>query len=106
VDIHISSQVGVGRVRSAIIDQINKAGHTVTEHIGFASYAIGYRDTDFGSLDPEQQIIIKESIRGDEIVHRKGQHLLHPGTMEVLGTGGKLLKQWLREAPDLLGAKM
>ena len=106
MDIHISEQIGVGRVRSAILDHIAKSGHTVTEHLGFASYAVGYKDTDFGDLDPQQQIVIKEGNRPDEVVHRQGQKILHPGTMEMLGTGGKLLKQWLREAPDLLAPKL
>jgi hypothetical protein len=105
MDIYVSPQVGAGRIRSAIINQIKQAGHTVTEHVGFASYAIGYQDTGFKTLDPEQQIIIKEEIRGDNVVHRKGQHLLHPGTLVIMGTG-KVLSHWLETAPDLLAAKL
>ena len=105
MNIHICSSVGVGRLRSAIENEIAIAGHTLVARLEFASYVIGYQESDFGPVEPACQIIIKDRFRDDNIVRFQGQHFLHSGMLKMMRSG-KNLSQWLKEASDLLDAAM
>lgn len=104
MDIHITTDVRSGRLRSAIVDQILNAEHSLVEKLEFASFTIGYPDSDFGPTEPESRIIIKDWREGN-IVSFSGQHLLHPGTMKII-PGNKTLGEWLQIIPDPLSLVM
>ena len=99
MNIFICEEVGVGSLCSVIIDHVERSGNNVTNRPGMASFGIGFHDSDFGQIRPENRIIFNIWSSPNGVCGHS--NLINPGTMKMI-PGGASLCDWLTGVKDPL----